>query len=107
MDMFDSAQLNLVILQSGLTYQFLKEQESKKLERPDTPFGYLAETYIEKTSGQHGVWDVPLFPFTASYLSPNDGIFLNIQNGEDKSAYHEAFIVKEKVREIDPTLSVQ
>ena len=42
MDLFDPAQLNLLILQSGLSYQFLRELESKKDQKAETAFGYLA-----------------------------------------------------------------
>ena len=88
LDLFDPAQLNMLILQSTLTYQFLKELEVKKLSKPETAFGYMAEQNLQAKYGQESIRNVPVFPFTASLLTPEDGLILNIQHEEDLEAYH-------------------
>jgi len=42
-DLFDPAQLNLVILNSGICYQYLKELRAGKTAVPSSLFGYAAD----------------------------------------------------------------
>ena len=99
MDSFDPAQFNLLILQSGLTYQYLMELEAQKIGEPLTAFGYLAEQSIQRKYGKKGVRNLPVFPFTASFLSPDDGLILTLDRPDDSVAYHQAELVKEKVHQ--------
>ena len=93
-DLFDPAQLNLLILQSGLTYQYLRELESKKTSKPETAFGHLAQKSLDEQYGATGgTRHVPVFPFTGSFLS-QDGLILNVDHEDDLQAYHEADLIE-------------
>ena len=59
------------------------------MSKPETAFGYLAEQNLQKKyAGKEGIRNLPVFPFTASYLSPEDGLILNIDHEDDGLAYH-------------------
>ena len=71
-----------------MTYQYLKELEAKKRSKPDTPFGYLADQSMQRKYSKNGVRNLPIFPFTANYLSPDDGLILSVEHEDDGVAYH-------------------
>ena len=101
MDLFDPAQLNLLILNSGLAYQFLKELEAKQEAKPETAFGYIADQSLKRRYGSGGMRNLPVFPFAASYLTPQNGVYLNIEHEDDLRAYHEADFIEQKVKAMD------
>ena len=107
-DMFDPAQLNLLIMNSGMTYQYIDELLAKKTQQPETAFGYLAEQSLQKTYDQKaGIKNVTFFPFTASFMSADDGLVQNIENEENLQAYHEAELIEQKVRLMDDKIEMQ
>ena len=107
MDLFDPAQLNQLILNSGLAYQFLKELEAKQEAKPETAFGYIADQSLKRRYGHGGMRNLPVFPFTASYLTPQDGVVLNIEHEDDLRAYHEADLIGQKVKAMDERINVK
>ena len=89
MDFFDPAQLNMIILQSGLSYQYLRELQSRREAKPETAISYIAEKSIFAQPQSTGCRNVPVFPFTADYLSPNDGFILYNESDRDSQEHHE------------------
>ena len=75
--------------------------------KPETAFGYLAEESLKKSYGKTGVRNIPVFPFTASYISALDGVILNIENENDLEAYHVADLTSRKVKDLDANISVK
>ncbi len=47
-DAFDPAQLNLIILQSHLSYQYLKEMQARKTAKPETAYNYVVDQSIKQ-----------------------------------------------------------
>ena len=107
-DQFDPAQLNLIILNSRISYQYLKELRAKESSSPETAFSFAADRMMQSVHGAQNMrCDMPVFPFTASYMTPKDGVFIQVDNQNNKQACHEAAMIEQKIKALDRNLQVR
>lgn len=107
-DLFDPAQMNLVILNSGLTYQYLQELKARKTgQDQDTFFSYAASRYVEESQGANVQRDMPVFPFIASFLSPQNGFILKLNNAVDKDEHQKLDLTLQKIKLLDQDAPVR
>ena len=101
-DLFDPAQMNLVILNSGLTYQYLQELKARKTgQDQDSFFSYAASKYVAASQGANVQRDMPVFPFIASFLSPSNGFILKLNNELDKDEHQKLDLTLHKIKQLD------